>query len=121
MRQLTECLVCAGKEFTEYKASTFFGEANEAAQYFLANRKGVVNGRIVMCLACGFKFTNPQVEADAYDEIYKATPGLGRSDISTERADMRRFQRLARYVRDDVPPRGRFLEFGCGRGGFSPP
>jgi 2-polyprenyl-3-methyl-5-hydroxy-6-metoxy-1,4-benzoquinol methylase len=118
MRQLSNCLVCSGSKFTQYAESTFSGGEDEAAQYFLANRKGVVHGRIVVCESCGFRFTNPQFEAGAYDEIYKKAPRPDGKGVPTENADMRRFHRLARYVRKDVGPNGRFLDFGCGTGGF---
>jgi SAM-dependent methyltransferase len=115
MRELTECLVCKGGRFSEYARSTFSGSVHDASKYFLANRRGVVHGGIVECRACGFKFTNPQFNARDYDDIYKDAP---RSTISMETADARRFRRLAKYVRQDVGNRQRFLDFGCGRGGF---
>jgi SAM-dependent methyltransferase len=116
MRELTECLVCKGNKFSEYAQSTFSGSVHDASQYFLANRRGVVHGRIVECRDCGFKFTNPQFNARDYDDIYKDAPRD--STISMETADARRFRRLAKYVRQDVDNRHRFLDFGCGRGGF---
>lgn len=118
MRHLTECLVCEGTELTEYAASTFVGDVDEAPQYFLANRKRVAHGRIVTCQTCGFRFTSPQFEADDYDEIYRTATGTESSAVPVDSADMRRFRRLARYVRQDVGSGGRFLDFGCGRGGF---
>jgi SAM-dependent methyltransferase len=78
----------------------------------------VVHGTIVKCKSCRFKFTNPQFEADEYDDFYKAAPGPDGSQIEMELADNRRFGRLARYVRGDVEGRARFLDFGCGHGGF---
>jgi SAM-dependent methyltransferase len=118
MRFLAGCPVCSGTDFETYAESTFTGDPQNAAQYFLANRHAVVHGKIVKCKACGFKFTNPQFEADEYDEIYKAAPGPDGSHIQMEQAESHRFGRLKRYVRDDVSGRGRFLDFGCGRGGF---
>jgi SAM-dependent methyltransferase len=118
MRQLSECVVCGGKEFTEYAASTFVGGVSEASQHFLAHRKSVARGRIVSCRSCGFRFTNPQFDPSEYDEIYKAAPRRGPSDQPMDNADMQRFRRLARYIREDVGRGGRFLDFGCGKGGF---
>jgi SAM-dependent methyltransferase len=118
MRDIDECLVCLGRSFATYLDSTFSGTPAEAAQYFLANRRGVVHGTIRECRFCGFRFTSPQFEPAEYDQIYKAAPGPVTSDISMEKADMRRFRRLARFVRRDVGQFRRFLDFGCGRGGF---
>ncbi len=84
MRHLAECLACAGTEFEEYAASTFVGGVDEAPRYFLAYRERVAHGRIVTCASCGFRFTNPQFEADEYDEIYKAAAGPGTSEITVE-------------------------------------
>ena len=118
MRCLAECLVCSGTDFKIYAESTYSAGPQNAAQYFLANRRGVVHGKIVKCKTCGFKFTNPQFEAGEYEEIYNAAPGPDGSHIDMEKADSRRFGRLARYVRGDVGEGARFLDFGCGRGGF---
>ncbi len=116
MRELTECLVCKGNKFVEYAPNMFSGSVHDASQYFLAHRRGAVHGRIVECKDCGFKFTNPQFNARDYDDIYKgASHDL---IISMETADARRFRRLAKYVLQDVGSRRRFLDFGCGRGGF---
>jgi 2-polyprenyl-3-methyl-5-hydroxy-6-metoxy-1,4-benzoquinol methylase len=98
--------------------STFSGAPLDAAPYFLANRRGVVHGRIQRCHDCGFIFTNPQFSADEYDEIYKNAPGPDGSKIDMEEGDTRRFRRLAENVRMDVAGITRFLDFGCGRGGF---
>jgi SAM-dependent methyltransferase len=116
MRQLSNCLVCGGTDFKEYAASTFGGGAREAPEFFLAHRTQVAHGRIVTCASCGFRFTNPQFEPGEYDQIYEAAGSKG-SNIPVETADMRRFHRLAGFVRDDAGS-GRFLDFGCGRGGF---
>ena len=83
----------------------------------MANRKQVAHGRIVTCASCGFRFTDPQFEPAEYDEIYKAAAGPESSDIPIDAADMRRFRRLVGFVRRDGAS-GRFLDFGCGRGGF---
>jgi len=118
MRSIKECMVCSGENFTTRMESTFSGAPIDAAQFFLANRRGVVHGRIQRCDDCGFVFTNPQFAPDEYDEIYKNAPGPSGSRITMDEGDARRFRRLANNVRSDVGGFGRFLDFGCGRGGF---
>jgi SAM-dependent methyltransferase len=118
MRSLAECLVCSGKRFSTFLESTFSGGPCDAAPFFLANRRGVVHGRVVSCQACGFRFTSPQFLPDDYDEIYKNAPGPDGTGITLEQGDTRRFRRLAKYVRRYAGGGGRFLDFGCGRGGF---
>lgn len=113
-----KCLVCSGENFTTRMESAFSGTPADAAQFFLANRRGVVHGRIQRCNHCGFVFTNPQFSPDEYDEIYKNAPGPSGSNVTLDDGDARRFRRLARNVRGDVGKFGRFLDFGCGRGGF---
>jgi SAM-dependent methyltransferase len=98
--------------------STFSGTPLEAAPFFLANRHGVVRGRIQRCNGCGFTFTNPQFFPQEYDEIYAHAPRPVDSKITLHAGDARRFRRLARVVRRDVGNVGRFLDFGCGCGGF---
>jgi SAM-dependent methyltransferase len=115
---IRECLVCSGQHFTTRMESTFSGTPIDAAQFFLANRRRVVHGRIQRCNHCGFTFTNPQFSSDEYDEIYKNAPGPSDSGITLDEGDARRFRRLAKNVRSDVGRFGRFLDFGCGRGGF---
>lgn len=118
MRYLTECLVCLGTSFTNCIESTFSGTPQEAARFFLAHRHAVVRGRIQRCNSCGFTFTNPQFFPHDYDEIYTHAPKPVDSKITLHAGDARRFRRLARVVRSDVGEVGRFLDFGCGRGGF---
>jgi SAM-dependent methyltransferase len=118
MRFLTECPVCSGTSFKTFMESTFSGTPGEAARFFLANRHGVVRGQIQRCQTCGFTFTNPQFFADDYNEIYKNAPRPTDSKITLHAGDARRFRRLAKIVRKDVGQVGRFLDFGCGRGGF---
>jgi SAM-dependent methyltransferase len=118
MRFIKECLVCSGENFTTRMESTFSGTPIDAAQFFLANRRGVVHGQIQSCNHCGFVFTNPQFSSDEYDEIYKNAPGPSDSTVTLDEGDARRFRRLAKNVRSDVGRFGRFLDFGCGRGGF---
>jgi len=117
MRLLTGCLACSGTNFKTILESTFEGSSLDAAQYFLANRQDVVHGRIQRCQACGFTFTNPQFFAGDYNEIYKNIPRVTNS-ASFDEADAQRFRRLARWVRSDVGTFDRFLDFGCGSGGF---
>lgn len=118
MRVLTECLVCSGTSFETCLASTFSGGRDEAAAYFLAHRRGVVRGQIQRCLTCGFTFTNPQFCSEDYNQIYKDAPKPHDSPITLQSGDERRFRRLAKLVRKDVGHFDRFLDFGCGRGGF---
>jgi SAM-dependent methyltransferase len=118
MRHLTECLVCSGTSFKTFMESTFSGAPLDAAPFFLANRHGVVRGKIQRCQTCGFIFTNPQFFPHEYDEIYKNAPTPGDSKVALEAGDSNRFSRLAKNVRSDIGEFGRFLDFGCGRGGF---
>ncbi len=98
--------------------STFSGTPLEAAPFFLANRHGVVHGQIQRCQRCAFTFTNPQFFPDEYNVAYQNAPKAAESQVTLEDGDDRRFRRLARNVRNDVGNFGRFLDFGCGRGGF---
>ena len=118
MFELGKCPVCHASSLRTVFESTFSGTAKEAPQYFLANRRGVVHGRIQECAECNFKFTNPQFTLQEYDEIYKKAPGPEGTNVVMDEGDRRRFNRLARHVRRDVTEVGRFLDFGCGRGGF---
>jgi SAM-dependent methyltransferase len=118
MRFLTRCLVCSGTSFLTCMESTFSGGPEEAARHFLAHRQGLVRGRIQRCQDCGFTFTNPQFSSEEYNEIYRNAPRPHDSDISLDAADARRFSRLAKFVRKDVGSCSRFLDFGCGSGGF---
>lgn len=118
LRYLTQCLVCSGSSFTDCIEGDFFGTPQEAARFFLAHRHGVVKGRIQRCDRCGFTFTNPQFFPKDYDEIYAHAPKPTDSRITLHAGDARRFRRLAKVVRKDVGEVGRFLDFGCGRGGF---
>ena len=119
MKLLSKCLVCSGNTFITSIESTFSGNTpGDAAQYFLANRLGVVHGRIQRCARCGFTFTNPQFSPEEYDEIYKNAPRPAQAKITMDEGDDRRFRRLAKNVRLDAGSFDRFLDFGCGRGGF---
>lgn len=97
---------------------TFTGGPDDAAPYFLAHRIGVSRGQIQRCESCGFTFTNPQFSAEDYDEIYSKAPRPAGSKITLHAGDARRFRRLAKLVRNDVGTFDRYLDFGCGRGGF---
>jgi SAM-dependent methyltransferase len=118
MRSITECPVCSGANFKTLVESTFSGTPLDAAPFFLANRRDVVHGQIQRCRTCGFTFTNPQFLADDYNEIYKNAPRSSDSEVSLREADAQRFRRLAKTVRNDVGKFDRFLDFGCGSGGF---
>jgi SAM-dependent methyltransferase len=116
MKEIENCLVCSSREHLEYLPSCFSGSVDEAANYFLSNRKAVVHGRIVQCSSCGFRFTNPQFEPDEYHHIYSLAEGHS-SDLLRE-AQVNRFRRLARFVSEDVPSKANLFDFGCGDGGF---
>lgn len=118
MQELSECLVCSNRNFKLYAESTFTGTVTEAPQFFLANRRGVVHGTIVQCELCGFRFTNPQFTPGQYDQIYSSVMQSSIVNKELLAASARRFRRLAKYVREDLAARDRFLDFGCGRGGF---
>ena len=118
MKYLAKCLVCSGTSFKTHLEATFKGGPQDAAPYFLANRIGVVRGQIQRCESCGFTFTNPQFSAAEYDEIYPNAPRPDESKITLHAGDARRFGRLAKFVRNDAGKFDRFLDFGCGRGGF---
>ena len=118
MRSITECLVCSGASFMTLIESTFSGAPLDAAPFFLSNRHGVVHGQIQRCQTCGFTFTNPQFLADDYNEIYKNAPKSSDSEASLREADAQRSRRLAKIVRNDIGKFDRFLDFGCGSGGF---
>jgi len=111
-------LVCSGASFKTLVESTFSGTPLDAVPFFLANRRNVVHGQIQRCRTCGFTFTNPQFLPADYDEIYKNVPRSNGSDVSLREADAQRFRRLAKTVRNDVGNFDRFLDFGCGSGGF---
>lgn len=118
MRYLTTCLVCSGTGFKTHLESTFTGGPEDAAPYFLAHRIGVTRGQIQQCQSCGFIFTNPQFFAEDYNDIYRDAPRPAQSEITLHAGDARRFRRLAKLVREDVGEFDRFLDFGCGSGGF---
>ena len=118
MRYLTRCLVCSGTALKTHLESTFTGGPEDAAPYFLAHRIGVTRGQIQRCESCGFIFTNPQFFAEDYNDIYRDAPRPDHSKVTLHAGDARRFRRLAKIVRKDVGRFDRFLDFGCGRGGF---
>jgi SAM-dependent methyltransferase len=112
MISVTACPVCDGTSLVEVYPATFGGDWREAAPFFLTGRTKAVHGRIVRCRGCRFLFTSPQFSVDEYARIYK--------EVNT-RADngqpLSRFNALARRVRKTEND-GRFLDFGCGSGGF---
>jgi SAM-dependent methyltransferase len=118
MKSIKECIACSGARLETLIESTFSGTPLDAASFFLANRRDVVHGQIQRCRACGFTFTNPQFHADDYNEIYKNVPKSSDSEAFLREADTQRFRHLAKIVRKDVGKFERFLDFGCGSGGF---
>jgi SAM-dependent methyltransferase len=113
MEDVTACPVCDGESFVERYPATFDGDWRDAVPYFLTGRTKVVHGRIVRCRDCSFSFTSPQFAAAEYRRIYAAVCSSSKG-IGEPRA---RFDELARFVRR-TETTGRFLDFGCGNGGF---
>jgi SAM-dependent methyltransferase len=112
MNEITACPVCDGISLVEVYPATFSGNWSDAVPYFLTSRTKAVHGRIVRCTECGFLFTSPQFGTDDYARIYQAVH-TGAPSSPPEF----RFDALARRVRE-TENGGRFLDFGCGGGGF---
>jgi len=113
MHHLTACPVCGGASFIERYPATFEGGWQAAVPYFLTGRSKAVHGRIIRCSDCGFTFTSPQFSAADYARIYAAVHAAGGSASPS----LTRYASLARLVRQ-TETGGRFLDFGCGSGGF---
>jgi SAM-dependent methyltransferase len=113
MQAVSSCLVCRGASFAECYPATFDGDWRDAVPYFLTGRTKAAHGRIVRCRDCRFMFTSPRFSTEEYARIYAAVHARG-DDGSPPRA---RFTALARLVRR-YEAGGRFLDFGCGGGGF---
>lgn len=111
------CIVCGGADHTPLYKSTFDGSATDASEYFLSHRKKVAHGQIVSCNQCGFVFTSPQFSPSDYDLIYQNAPRKPDDLFDFQEAENLRFLRLTKMVRKYVSP-GRYLDLGCGRGGF---
>ena len=107
------CPVCDCVTFEECYPANFDGDWQDAVPFFLTGRTKAVHGRIVRCRDCRFMFTSPRFSAEEYARIYAAVHagGGGGSPPSA------RFTALARLVRP-YEVGGRFLDFGCGGGGF---
>jgi len=118
MNRIVPCLVCNNRSYRVLWAPTFDGTAEEAPDFFLAQRKRVTHGRIVQCDKCNFVFTSPQFEASEYSTIYKKVPKDQAVESLLVRANRARFAKLAAYVRKHVPEGGAFLDFGCAQGLF---
>lgn len=115
-KAISECAVCAGQSVSEMFQNSYFGNAAQAAEYFLTDRQRAVHGRIVRCDACGFIFTSPQFTAEEYEQIYRDVASIEKPPGRT-RAISARYRRLGRQVRKFVSG-GRFFDFGCGGGEF---
>ncbi|MBI5163373.1 MAG: class I SAM-dependent methyltransferase [Magnetospirillum sp.] len=116
MRIVEACPVCGGTDLTERYPSTFTGTAwQDAVPYFLTNRATAVHGRVMGCSGCGFAFTSPQFAPADYARIYAAVHGEGIGGAAGGVAA--RYRGLAARVRA-TETGGRFLDFGCGSGGF---
>jgi SAM-dependent methyltransferase len=113
MHHLTACPVCGCDSLIERYPATFAGDWQDAVPFFLTGRTKAVHGRIVRCSECGFTFTSPQFSPADYARIYAAVHAGGGSGSPAAT----RFAALARLVRQ-TEGGGRFLDFGCGSGGF---
>ncbi|MGJ3259842.1 MAG: class I SAM-dependent methyltransferase [Rhodospirillales bacterium] len=116
MIDVSTCIVCGGERRRLLYPSTFDGSVwDDAIPYFLTNREKAVHGDIVQCADCGFVYTSPQFEAAEYARIYA---NISISDQGTnDRSLALRYENLARLV-NGYCPEGRFLDLGCGNGGF---
>ena len=112
-RHVSVCPVCDCESFEECYPANFEGNWRDAVPYFLTGRTKAVHGRIVRCRDCRFMFTSPRFSEDEYARIY-ASVHAGGGGGSPPRA---RFTALASLVRP-WESGGRFLDFGCGGGGF---
>lgn len=118
MHQIKNCLICKNTNFKELYRSTFYGDLNDASNYFLAGRKGLVHGTIVQCTDCKFIFTGEQFSESEYLEIYqKASRSNHNSDLLLQAEEIRG-ARLFNIIRNKIPANGAILDFGCGNGGF---
>jgi len=113
MQDVNACLVCDGVAFVERYSATFEGNWSAAVPYFLTRRAKALHGRIVSCRNCGFTFTSPQFTAADYARIYASVNSQNREKVTGEA----RFGALADLV-GKMEKKGRFLDFGCGNGGF---
>ena len=116
MIEITNCLICGSDNKEIIYPSTFEGKTwEDAAPYFLTNRKKAVHGDIAKCSGCGFVFTSPQFSKTEYDKIYAniTIPDQGTND----RSITLRYQQLADMVQQYCKA-GKFLDLGCGNGGF---
>jgi SAM-dependent methyltransferase len=110
---VSACHVCGCVTFEEIYPANFEGGWREAIPFFLTGRTRAVHGRIVRCRDCRFMFTSPRFSAEEYARIYAAVHAGGGGRVPPRA----RFTALARLVRPHESG-GRFLDFGCGGGGF---
>jgi SAM-dependent methyltransferase len=116
MKDLTECIVCGASSFDARHGATFRGRWDEAAPYFLTNRVRAVHGGIVRCRECGFVATSPRFSTEEYARIYRQV-GTVEAEEGRRAAAATRYRKLARKARR-FRDAGRFLDLGCGDGGF---
>jgi SAM-dependent methyltransferase len=113
MKLLGRCIVCGKTDLSQLYPPNFEGDHNEGKYYFLTNRLSTAHGGIWKCSECGFVFTNPQFDEEAYEEIYRSISlEADRSKISDPRFKALR-DAVCNYVRT-----GRLLDLGCGDGAF---
>ena len=110
---MSACPVCDCVTFEECYPANFDGGWRDAVPFFLTGRTKAVHGRIVRCRDCRFIFTSPRFSAEEYARIYAAVHAGGGGGSPPRD----RFIALARLVRPHEAG-GRFLDFGCGGGGF---
>lgn len=98
--------------------STYNGNADGAAEYFLNHRQKVARGRIVRCKECRFLFTNPQFTPEEYDQIYASAAREAPEEDPLKEAEQLRFARLSSLVKEHAGVPHRLLDLGCGDGQF---
>lgn len=113
MKLLGRCIVCGKTDLSQLYPPNFDGDHHEGKYYFLTNRRSSAHGGIWKCNECGFVFTNPQFDQEAYADIYRSlSPEADRSKIS-----LRRFKMLRDLVLK-YSTCGGLLDLGCGDGAF---
>lgn len=113
MNTLHKCIVCGNGKFKLLYPATFNGNWQDAVSFFSTNRRYATHGNIVKCSHCKFVFTNPQFEAEEYNNIYKNIP------VSTDegKKSEKRFQLLKDKVLNYYTT-GKLFDLGCQDGLF---
>ncbi len=116
MIRLKECIVCGSDGLRNLYPATFEGGWRDAVPLFLTDRRESRHGDIVQCRNCGFAMTNPQFAPKDYARIYTQLK-FGTVNVAGKRGANVRFRLLRKRVLRQVQA-GRFLDLGCGDGGF---